>query len=166
MVSTIFVAVDSDPGSDQWAADLLGELLGRPAMDVRLLNVHGESMALGTTQRLMWDQAGGSRLLVGRWTLDQWQEWFAERSIDLVLTPSPLVTSRIVTSRIVRAGDLSPTVQSGGLAVEVLAAHRRASDAVAAVLDWTAKRAVDRNGLIGDEDLDGWIDQLDQDPQF
>lgn len=154
MVKTIFVAVDSLPGGDAWAASVLGELLGRPGLDVRLLQVVGEEdLAIGSSQRLMWDQSAGERLLVSRWTLGRWREWFSRQSMDTELMAAGPIESRPDRGGYSRVG------HSQGNTVDVLGEQSDPALAAAAVLRWQ------KNGLgediVDDADLDLWIDQLD-----
>ena len=79
----VLVGVDIGDGAEDWAGEVLAGVLGRPTVDARIFEIDSDSMATGSTQRLMWDQMSGQVCLITRLDAGRIKRWFAEHQIDL-----------------------------------------------------------------------------------
>ena len=120
-----------DDGQVRWAESVVGQLLGRPGLDVTVLAMRPGELSAGSTGRLMWTGLPKPRLLVARTGVDQVRQWFAAEGLDDDLAVASEATASTAVSVL------------GGM---------DGGTAMAAVLDW--------NRRVCSDALDDLVDRL------
>ena len=87
-----------DDGHPLWAESVVGQLLGRPGMDVTVVAMRGGELSAGSTGRLMWQGLSSPRLLIAREGIDVVRQWWAAEGLDDLLVPAGEAVSPVVVS--------------------------------------------------------------------